>query len=96
MYYVYINIIVTYLSGQSVKIGGYNCDDLKIQIQGSFRFEILRWRVQDPNYNWFTNVPTSYKDSVGVNVARRLECWESTHNYSVRKEVFSSAPKQLE
>lgn len=96
MYYVYINIIVTYLSGQSVKIGGYNCDNLKIQIQGSVRFEILRWRVQDPNYNWFTNVPTSYKDSVGVNVARRLECWESTHNYSVRKEVFSSAPKQLE
>lgn len=85
-----------HLSGQSVKIGGYNCDDLKIQIQGSFRFEILRWRVQDPNYYWFTNVPTSYKDSVGVNVPElRLECWESTHNYSVRKEVFSSAPKQL-
>lgn len=58
--------------GQSVKIGGYNCDDLKIQIQGSFRFEILRWRVQDPNYYWFTNVPTSYKDSVGVNVPEGL------------------------
>lgn len=60
------------MHGQSVKIGGYNCDDLKIQIQGSFRFEILRWRVQDPNYYWFTNVPTSYKDSVGVNVPEGL------------------------
>lgn len=60
------------MHGQSVKIGGYNCDNLKIQIQGSFRFEILRWRVQDPNYNWFTNVPTSYKDSVGVNVPEGL------------------------
>lgn len=56
------------------------------------------WRVQNQNYNWFTNLLTSYKDSVGVNVPelRPPECWESTQNYSLRKEVFSSAPKQLE
>lgn len=56
------------------------------------------WRVHNQNYNWFTNLLTSYKDSVGVNVPelRPLECWESTQNYSLRKEVFSSAPKQLE
>lgn len=56
------------------------------------------WRVQNQNYNWFTNLLTSYKDSAGVNVPelRLLECWESTQNYSLRKEVFSSAPKQLE
>lgn len=56
------------------------------------------WRVQNQNYNWFTNLLTSYKDSAEVNVPelRLLECWESTQNYSLRKEVFSSAPKQLE